>query len=206
MIYCADDYIEKYQASISYIIEKAITLNFSLSFIERTIAYSQPFSELERSNVTLIAFDDSERLFKNIFKDYDRRAILNNDTIYSWLAFVYIHLFLKFKVTFEMLFIALPIEKALSLFHLYHEIDITQVEKAFVNAINPSNLSCVMNNKKVSTKQLSNMTGIPFATIRSLKYGYRSLDKFEANKLVSIAFALNVKVETLLSSIPLNTD
>ena len=206
MIYTADDYIEKYQNVLMHLLSKAIGLNYSYSFIERKIAYSDVFSEFERSNVTLIAFNDNERIYNAIFGNSENDLLMGDDTIYLWLAFVYIHLFLKYKVTFEMLFIALPIEKALNLFRLYHEMDITQVDKVFVDAINPSNLSCVMNNKKVSIKHLSGMTGIPFATIRSLKYGYRSLDKLEANKLVSIAFALNVKVETLLSSIPLILD
>ena len=206
MIYTADDYIEKYQNVLACLFSKTIGLNYSFSFIERKIAYSDVFSEFERSNVTLIAFNDCEKIYDAIFGNSENDLLMGDDTVYSWLAFVYIHLFLKYKVTFEMLFIALPIGTVLNMFHLYHEMDITQVEKVFINSINPSNLSCIMCNKKMSTKLLSEKAGIAFATIRSLKYGYRSLDKLEANKLISLAFALNVKVETILPSIPLSLD
>lgn len=206
MIYLADDYIEKYQNVLEHLFAKAIGLNFSFSFIERKIAYSDVFSELEKSNVTLIAFNDNERIYDSIFGNSDNDLLMEDDSIYSWLGFVYIHLFLKFKVTFEMLFIALPIEKALKLYKLYHEMDITQMYVLFENAATPTSLSCIMDNKKVSVRQLAEKANVPFTTVRSLKYGYRSIDKLEANKLVALAYALNVKTETLLTSIPLTTD
>lgn len=206
MIYTADDYIEKYQSALERLLSKTIGLHFSFSFIERKIAYSDVFSEFEKSNVTLIAFNDNERIYDAIFGNSDNDLLMEDDAIYSWLSFVYIHLFLKFKVTFEMLFMALPLKKALNMFHLYHEMDITQVDKVFDDAIIPSSLSCVMDSKKITVRQLSEKTRIPFATIRSLKYGYRSIDKLEASKLISIAFALNVKTETLLTSIPLDIE
>ena len=84
--------------------------------------------------------------------------------------------------------------------------DISQMDGVFAEAITPTSLSCIMDNKKISVKALSEKANIPFPTVRALKYGYRSIDKLEANKLVSLAFALNVKTETLLSSIPLVTD
>ena len=206
MIYIADDYMEKYQSVLAHLFTKAIGLKFSYSFIERKIAYSDVFSEFEKSNITLIAFNDNERIYNSIFGNSDNDLLMEDDSIYSWLSFVYLHLFFKFKVTFEMLFIALPIEKTLKLYGLYHEMDITQVDSVFVEAIIPTNLSCIMDNKKITVKQLSEKANVPFTTVRSLKYGYRSIDKLEANKLVSLAFALNVKTETLLSSIPLVTD
>lgn len=206
MIYTADDYIEKYQSVLGHLFSKAIGLRYSYSFIERKIAYSDVFSEFERSNITLIAFNDNEKIYDAIFGNSENDLIRVNDSIYEWLGFVYIHLFLKFKVTFEMLFIALPIEKALGMYRLYHEMDITQMEKVFCDAITPSSLAQIMKCKKITTKDLSGRTSIPLATIRSLKYGYRSIDKLESYKLAELAFSLNVKVETLLSSIPLSVE
>lgn len=203
MIYIADDYIEKYQSVLEHLLSKAIGLHFSYSFVERKIAYSDVFSEFERSNITLIAFNDNDRIYDAIFGNSENDLIRESDSIYSWLGFIYIHLFLKFKVTFEMLFMAIPIEKALSMYRIYHEMDITQVEKVFIEAIRPTSLARIMECKKIKTKDLSIRANIPLTTIRSLKYGYRSIDKLEANKLIELAFSLNVKVETLLSSIPL---
>lgn len=206
MIYTADDYIEKYQNTLSRLLCRAIGLKRSFSYVENKIAYSNVFSEFEKSNITLIAFSDSEQIYNSIFSYDDEDLFMEDDTVFSWLGFIYIHLFLKFKTTFEMLFFALPIQKALQMFHLYHEMDLSQIEEYFINATKPTHLSCIMKAKKISTKQLSEKTGISFATIRSLKTGYRAIDKLEASKLISLAFALNVKSETLLSSIPLDIE
>lgn len=203
MIYTADDYIEKYQSVLEHLFSKAIGLRYSYSFIERKIAYSDVFSEFERSNITLIAFNDNDKIYDAIFGNSENDLIRENDSIYAWLGFVYVHLFLKFKVTFEMLFMAIPIEKALNMYHLYHEMDISKVENAFIETITPTALTLIMKYKKITTKELSIRANIPLATIRSLKYGYRSIDKLEAYKLVKLAFGLNVKVETLISSLPL---
>ena len=206
MIFTADDYIEKYQNVLFHLLSKSIGLKHSFSYIEKKISNSVVFSEFERSNITLIAFNDSERIYDDVFGSSDEDLLMEDDTIFSWLSYVYIHLFLKYKTTFEMLFFALPIERAMQMFHLYHEMDISHVDDAFINSMKPTHLACIMKSKKISTKELSEKTNIPYATMRALKLGNRSIDKLEASKLVAIAYCLDVKIETLLSSIPLVTD
>ena len=203
MIYLADDYIEKYQNVLTYILGRSIIHGFSFSFIERNIAYSITFSEFEKSNVTHIAFDPNENIYKELFDDENNGYEENPYDIYGWLGHVYIYLFLEFKITFEMLFIALPIETAIQMYPVYHEMDISQLKNYFLERLQPSSLSLIMKKRNFTMKQLSERTNIPFATIRSLKLGYRDIDKLEVFKTVLIASALNVKIESLLKEIPL---
>ena len=60
-----------------------------------------------------------------------------------------------------------------------------------------------MKRRNITMQELASKANIPFATIRSLKLGYRDIDKLEVFKTVLIASVLNVKVETLLKEIPL---
>ena len=203
MIYLADDYMQKYENVLTYILGRSITKGYSFSFIERSIAYSITFSEFEKSNVTRIAFSSNEELYRELFSDDNNDYKESRYDIYGWLGYVYMHLFFRFKITFEMLFIALPIETAISMYPLYHEMDITHLCDYFAEVLRPSSLSLVMKKRGFTMKKLSEASNVPFATIRSLKLGYRDIDKLEVFKTVLIASVLNVKIETLLKEIPL---
>ena len=203
MIYLADDYVQKYENVLTYILGRSITKGYSFSFVERCISYSATFSEFEKSNVTHIAFSSNERIYSEIFDDENNGYIENPYDIYGWLGYIYIHLFFKFKITFEMLFIALPIETAINMYPLYHEMDVSQMDDYLSIELFPSSLSCIMKKRNITMQELATKTNIPFSTIRSLKLGYRDIDKLEVFKTVLIASALNVKIETLLKEIPL---
>lgn len=206
MIYLADDYVQKYENVLTYILGRSITRGYSFSYIERRIACSATFSEFEKSNVTQIAFSSNEKIYSELFDDDNNDYKENPYDIYGWLGYIYIHLFLHFKITFEMLFIALPIETAISMYPIYHEMDISQMDDYLSTELFPSSLSCVMKRRNVTTQELTSKTNIPFTTIRSLKLGYRDIDKLEVLKAVLMASALNVKTETLLKEIPLILD
>ena len=203
MIYLADDYVQKYENVLTYIFGRSITKGYSFSFIERSIAYSATFSEFEKSNVTHIAFSSNEKIYSELFDDENNNYEESPYDIYGWLGYVYIHLFLKYRITFEMLFIALPIETAIRMYPLYHEMDISQMDDYLSIELFPSSLSCVMKKRDITMQELASKTSIPFSTIRSLKLGYRDIDKLEVFKTVLIANALNVKIESLLKEIPL---
>lgn len=203
MIYLADDYVQKYENVLTYILGRSITRGYSFSYIERSVAYNAAFSEFEKSNITLIAFSSNEEIYRNIFGDTDDGYKENLYDVYGWLGFIYCYLFLEFKITFEMLFIALPIETAIEMYPVYHEMDITQLKDYLLEVLRPSSLSLIMKRRGFTMKKLSETTNIPLATIRSLKLGYRDIDKLEVFKATLVASALNVKVETLLKEIPL---
>lgn len=206
MIYLADDYVSKYQNVLTYVLGRSISYGYSFSFIERTISYSEVFSEFEKSNVTKIAFSSNENIYGEMFDDANSGYIENPYDIYGWLGYVYINLFLKLKITFEMLFIALPIEVAIKMYPIYHEMDTIHLEKYLAEELFPSSLSLIMKKRNMTMEQLSEKTSIPFATIRSLKLGYRDINKLEVYKTLLIAHALNVKIESLLNDIPLKTN
>ena len=60
-----------------------------------------------------------------------------------------------------------------------------------------------MKHKKISNSELANSTSLSISTINALRYGKRDINKLEGGKLLLIANALNVKMETLLPTIKL---
>lgn len=207
MIYLSDDYCVKYQDTLGYIIGRTINAGYSSRFVEKTIAYSSAFSSLEKSDITEIAFTSKEMIFSSMFGlGVSNNYEYNPYDVYGWLGYTYIRLFFDLRITFEALFVLLPIEKAINMYHIYHEMDYLQTLETVKNNIKYSILNEIMNSKGFSGQELSNLSGVSFATISALRYGKRDINKLEAGLLVKIAIALRVKVESLLTDINLIFD
>ena len=204
MIYLSDDYVTKYSDTLSYLIARSYSENYSFDFIQKTISYSKVINELERSNITLIAFSSFEKTYSETFPPHDNSFNFDVYNEFGWSGYAYMHLFLKMKITFEALFYLIPIQDMLNLYHLYHEMSISQLVEYALNQLRFSMLDIVMKNSGVSSKELSFITGLSASTINALRYKKRDISKLEAGKLLRIATALDVKIETLLPNIYLD--
>lgn len=204
MIYLSDDYVSKYQDALGYVIGRAISEGFSPRYIEKTISYSSSFSAFEKSNITEIAFSSYEKLYENIFKTKDfNQYVFSPYDVFGWLGYTYIRLFFDLRITFEALFVILPIDKAINMYHLYHEMDYRQTLEAVKESIKYTIFDVIMKTKNISAKRLSELSNVSVSTISSLRYGSRDINKLEASSCLKIANALNVKTESLLTDINL---
>ena len=204
MIFLADDYISKYGDTISYLLARSYSEKYTFDYIQKTIAYSKAINEFEKSNVTIIAFSSSADIYNDVFPKNNNNFTFSEYNAFGWCGYVYIHLFLKMEITFEALFYLIPFEEMLGLYHLYHEMSISQIEEYASNKLKRTMLDIVMKNVKISNNELAEITGISKATINALRYNKRDIAKLEADKLLSISQALNIKMETLLPSIHLH--
>lgn len=204
MIYLSDDYVSKYQDALGYIVGRAISEGFAPRHIEKAIAYSSPFSMFEKSNITDIAFSSYEKLYETIFDTKDINEYRYNPyDCFGWLGYTYIRLFFDLRITFEALFVILPIDKAINMYHLYHEMDYRQTLEAVKESIKYTIFDVIMKTKNISTKRLSELSNVSVSTISSLRYGNRDINKLEVSSCLKIANALNVKTESLLTDINL---
>lgn len=207
MIYLSDDYFTKYIDSFSYLISRASYEGYSLPYIEKVISYSSFINELERSNITTIAFTSMEKLYYELFPKYENNLFdYDPYNIYAWVSYIYFHLFLEFQITFELIFIILPIEDMLNLYKVYHEMDYKKMYEVFKSRVPYSYLDNIMKKKGISSNELSIISDIPFSTINALRYNKRNIAKLEVSSLFKIAKALNIKTESLLVSLELDIE
>ncbi len=204
MIYLSDDYLYKYIDTLGYIFSRSIFERYSLEHIEYVISHSRMVDELENSNVTTIAFSSAKLIYFELFPLHENGGYQNNPyDEYGWISFAYIHLFLKYQITFEMLFTIIPIKDCLSLYKIYHEMDITHLYKAFEKRVKYSYLDNLIKKRKMSSKELSYKSGLSYATIRALRYSRRDINKIELNNALKLSNALNIKLTSLLTSLSL---
>ena len=204
MIYLSDDYVTKYQDVLGYLIGRAVDEGYSPRHIEKMIAYSSTFSSLEKSDITEIAFSSKEALFDKIFETKNKPVFSYNPyDIYGWIGYIYIRLFFDLKITFEFLFIALPIDDAINMYHLYHEMDYQQLLQAVKSRIVKTNLNTILENRAISSAKLASLSNVPLSTVVALRYGHRDINKTEAYSLLRIANVLKIKIESLFPDINL---
>ena len=205
MIFLADDYICKYQEALTAVIYVGCKMNFSPFYIERSISYSKTFSEFEKSNVTLIAFSSIDETIKDIYHN-DQRLCSNDYDIYDeygWLGYIYIKLFFSLNTTFENLFVVLPIEDALAKYHIYHEMDFSQIEDYVKTKFEYSYLNMHMKKQKISTSELAKASGVNESTIRAIRYGKRDPNKLDLINAMKLSEALHIKTESIANDISL---
>ncbi len=203
MIYLSDDYLTKYQDAISYLLGRSYSEGYSFDYIEKTISYSHLICELEKSNITTIAFSSFEKMYSEIFPFNENNYIFDEYNIFGWCGYAYMHLFLYKQITFEALFYVIPFSKMMELYKLYHEMNITRLDDYVNEVLKYSILDIAMKKNDMSSNKLSNLTGLSISTINALRYNKRDISKLEAGKLLKIANVLRVKMETLLPSIDL---
>ena len=203
MIYSSDDYITKYCDTIAYIIGRSYSEKYSFDVIQKRLSYSSMINQLERSNPTLLAFDSMEKNYFSIFPELTNNYVFSPYDVFGWMGQIYIHLFLAKQVTFEALFYLLPISRLMSMYPIYHEMSVSQIDDYLNEQYKYTMLDIIMKDRKISNNQLSKLTNISISTINALRYNVRDISKLEAQKLLTIAQSLDVKIETLLPSINL---
>ena len=204
MIFLSPDYTSKYSDVLGELLALARLDNFSFDYIEDTISHSRVFKDFENSDVTELAFKSTMNIYRSLFpngKAVDKDIVLFSP--YYWIGEAYIHLFLKYKLTFETLFAYFPLKEMEELFIPYHEMGMNQIDEYAEEVLKETPLKVWMRKKKVFCTDLANKTKISLSTIRSLKNGTRSIEKLQFNYLEKIASYLRVDSRSLKQSITL---
>jgi hypothetical protein len=117
----------------------------------------------------------------------------------AWAAESYLTIQNETGLTFETIFLVLPIEKMFEYFSLYHEMDFSQIVDEF-NEIykKESILSIVMNRLGYSIKYISESTGLPYDSLSSYKQRRRDIKKMSADSACLLATLLRIRIETLI--------
>ena len=145
-----------------------------------------------------------EKIYSDLFPLYDNNGFAYHPySEFGWLGEMYIQLFLKFQVTFELLFIIIPLNDALNLYKLYHEMNFSKMNDVFTERVKFTYLDNVIKYRKLSSDEISKKTGLSIATIKALRYGNRDISKVETKTLFKLAKVLRVKVESLLTNLEL---
>lgn len=193
------NYLYEYSILFEAVLSAGYKLNYSLSALERAISYSRFFQNIENDDKTLPPIINDHNLINEIFSDDE--IDLDNIPTYNqclWAAEAYLRIQGESHLTFEAIFLYLPIGKIYDLFSVYHEMDFSQIVQYFMSLIeNKTVFALLIEKYNYSIKDVSKATGIPYATLFSLKQGHRDMKKTSIEVVNKLATLLRVRLETL---------
>lgn len=190
-------YFYEYAHLLERILSTAYKYQYSLAMVEKEISYSPYFQALEKSQKDVIINEES--LLKDIFKEDINSKEVPTYKECSWASEAYLYIQKETKLTFECIFLYIPINKMYDYFPLYHEMDFSVFLLEFSRLyILHSAFSILLKKNNYSLKYISELINVPYDTLVSYKQRKRDICKMNAGTAILLASSLHVRLETLL--------
>lgn len=192
-------YLYEYVNLFERVLSVAYEQKYSPAALEKRIAYSSYFQAIEEDKDTFAPVIAEKDLIKSVFPEIN--VDLENVLQYNqcvWAAESYLRIQGKTGLTFEAIFLYLPIQRMYLCFGLYHEMDFSQIVNHFEELYaEKSILTLLLKRYRYPLTLVAEQTKIPYATLSSLKKRKRDIKKASVEMVASLARFLHVRIETL---------
>lgn len=192
-------YLYEYASAFERVLSASYAEKYSQAATERSISYSPFFQEIEKSDSPFRPFPDATSLVKSVLGQGD--TCLDGLPIYKqclWAAEAYLRIQMESRLTFEAIFLYMPLTKMYACFPLYHEMDFSRIVEEFkASYAKKSVLGMLLETQGVPLSNLSKKTGIPYDTLASVKSRRRDIRKLSVSNVIAIASFFHVRVETV---------
>ena len=190
----------EYVNVLERILSSAYKYSYSTNMVEKEVSYSSFFQMIEKEKYGYSPITTDVEIIQKIFND--PTIDLNNVLVYNqclWTAESYIRIQQETGMTFEAIFLYIPIKKMYEYFDTFHEMDFSQIIGEFKRLVSlESILSILRSNYGYSLSYVADKTGISYDTLFSYKQRRRDIKKMNAADAARLASFLRVRIETLL--------
>lgn len=193
------EYLFEYANHFETVLAVAYEKGYSLSALEKLISYSKYFQYIESDKTSYPPITTDEQLIKGIFPELKvNLATINSYNQCLWVAEAYLRIQGVTGLTFECIFLYIPISKMYEYFPLYHEMDFSHIVNEFKRLFSlKSALEILLDKYGYSLQDISSRIEIPYDTLHSLKKRRRDIKKLSVESVVKLAKVFNVRVETI---------
>lgn len=195
-----NNYFYEYVDLLERVLSVAYHNKYSNRMVERAVSYSPFFQKIEKEKDEYASIINDASLMTSLF--YDENINLISIPTYNqclWAAESYLHIQQETRLTFEAIFLYIPIDVMYNYFPLYHEMDFTQIVEEFKRLYKKrSVLDILIGNYKYSVKYIADNIGVSCDTLYSYKQRRRDIKKMSAESAYLLANTFKVRVETIL--------
>ena len=187
-----------------YLLERLLSIayhqKYSLSAVEHEISYSPYFQKIEKDHDGYSPIIDETSLIKEIFKDDNIKSMdIPSYNQCMWAAEAYLRIQGETRLTFEAIFLYMPIADIYNYFPLFHEMDFSHIINEFKRLYSErSILDLLLDKYHYSVKEISERINVPYETLYSYKQRRRDIRKINADVAYVLSSVLKVRIETLL--------
>lgn len=190
------NYLYDYVNLLERVFSFGYKTNYSTSAIERAISYSSFFQKIEKNESPII---NDSLLLTTLFQE--NSINLEAIPVYNqclWAAEAYLRIQDECRLSFEAIFLYIPINKMYDYFPLYHEMDFSHIVKEFLSLYEKKSVfSLLLDKYSFALNNVSNDICISYETLYSLKQRRRDIKKISVETGKAIADYFNVRLETL---------
>lgn len=190
------------------IFEYGLKNNYSFKSIQERISYSDMFKQLEDSDYYFLYDRTLKKEIELIYStDIEDEDIKDISSKMLWLGEAYTRLFFKFHKSIFYIFLYIPLEKMVSYYPIYHEMDWNQLYDSFTKEIESVTLlRKLLNEYHISLAALSTLTGIGEPTLKRYVKDDNNLYHASYSFIYSIAVAFKINSNVLIQNINNYTD
>ena len=192
-------YFSEYANMLERVLSAAYELKYSTVALERQISYSTYFQKIENDKDDFAPIITENQLIKEIFTD--TKVDISSIPVYNqclWAAESYLHIQGKTSLTFEAIFLYIPIVKMYQYFALYHEMDFSQITNEFLRLYKEKSVLSILGKKYCySMKYIGEKTSISYDTLLSFKQRKRDISKANYETVYKLSRLFRVRTESI---------
>lgn len=158
------DIKSKFGVLLNHLVENG----FRYEYIDSKVIYDPFFLFLENNEIEKFLKNPIETIIKNVFHKetyIDYTKPLKSELV--WAGEMYITISANCNIPLQQVFLQLPLNKMISLFNPYHEMNNYQLVQRFKEERNESILKALLQDKGYSIREVAFLTGINQKTLLS---------------------------------------
>lgn len=192
-------YLYEYTNAFERILSTGYEIGYSTSSIERLISYSSYFQNIEKDDRGFAPIINDTTLIKKFFPDYKINLLeIPTYNQCTWAAESFLRIQGNTGLTFECIFLYIPINKMYEYFPLYHEMDFVHIIKEFKRLYNEKSvLSLLVEKYRYSLTDIAKQIDVSYDVISSLKQRRRDIKKSNIDLVAKLSQIFNVRIETI---------
>ena len=196
-------YLYEYANILERVLSAGYEYNYSTSAIERLISYSSYFQGIEKDSSGFAPITNDINIINDFFPDLKIDLLkLPSYNQCLWAAESFLRIQGETGLTFECIFLYIPINKMYEYFPLYHEMDFSHIIKEFKRLFNEKSVLALLIEKyHYSLKDIAKHIGVSYDMLSSLKQRRRDIKKTSVEIVVKLSQIFNVRIETIAETI-----
>jgi len=196
-------YLSEYASTLERILSVGYEYKYSTPSLERSISYSSYFQKIEKDDKGFAPIINDSTLIKDFFPNLKIDPLTTptyNQCL--WAAESFLRIQGETKLTFECIFLYIPINKMYDYFPLYHEMDFSHIINQFKNLFaEKSVLGLLIEKYHYSLTDIAKQIGVSYDVLSSLKLRRRNIKKTSVEIVMKLSQMFNVRIETLAETI-----
>ena len=194
-----DNYLFEYANLLERVLSFAHQNKYSLNATEKAISYSMFFQNVEKSGGVFAPIIEDSVLVKQLFPEIT--CDLSTVSTYVqclWAAEAYLWIQEETKLTFECIFLYLPIQRMYDYFPLYHEMDFSQIVNEFIRLYQEKSVLALLIEKyHYLLVDVAEECSCSYDVLFSYKQRRRDIKKASVSLIYKLARLFHVRMATI---------